>query len=205
VDDFAAYASDVATVMALARSREPGLPRFLLGHSAGGLVACIYALDHPTELAGLIIESAAFDFVVPGFLLQPVVWLSHLAPRLPFITLPQRFCTRDREARRRLREDPLIRNEWQPLGTMAAMVRARARVKRESPSITAPVLILHGTGDWLTRVKGSRRFHDAVGSRDKTLRLYEGHYHDLLNDLGKDEVMADIARWIGAHLPVGPT
>jgi acylglycerol lipase len=27
-----------------------------------------------------------------------------------------------------------------------------------------------------------------------------GHYHDLLNDLGKEKVMADINGWIDAHL-----
>jgi acylglycerol lipase len=30
--------------------------------------------------------------------------------------------------------------------------------------------------------------------------LYEGHYHDLLNDIGKEEVMADILPWINARL-----
>ena len=39
-----------------------------------------------------------------------------------------------------------------------------------------------------------------VGSKDKTLKLYEGHYHDLLNDVGKEGVMADITAWIGTHL-----
>jgi hypothetical protein len=38
-----------------------------------------------------------------------------------------------------------------------------------------------------------------AGSKDKTLKLYEGHYHDLLNDIGKEGVMADIKAWIGSH------
>ena len=46
-------------------------------------------------------------------------------------------------------------------------------------------------------------FHAHAGSADKTLKLYEGHYHDLLNDLGKEEVLADIVGWIEARLPVG--
>ncbi len=47
---------------------------------------------------------------------------------------------------------------------------------------------------------GSRLFYDTAGSADKTLRLYEGHAHDLLNDLGKDAVMAEIVDWIDARL-----
>ena len=69
VEKFADYVSDVATVVTLAKSREPGLPVFLLGHSAGGVVSCIYALDHQAELAGLICESFAFQVPAPDFAL----------------------------------------------------------------------------------------------------------------------------------------
>jgi len=39
------------------------------------------------------------------------------------------------------------------------------------------------------------------GAKDKTLKLYDGNLHDLLNDTGKETVMADITSWIGRHLP----
>ena len=66
--------------------------------------------------------------------------------------------------------------------------------------MTLPVLILHGTADQATRPSGSQHFYDRVGSRDKTLKLYDGHFHDLLNDLDKEIVMADIKNWIVGHL-----
>ena len=81
------------------------------------------------------------------------------------------------------------------------MVRADERLKKEFPLITLPVLILHGTLDKATKPSGSQLFYDTAGSTDKTLKLYEGHFHDLLNDIDKDVVMADIKAWIGAHLP----
>ena len=81
------------------------------------------------------------------------------------------------------------------------MVRADERLKKEFPLITLPVLIMHGTADKATRPSGSQFFYDTAGSKDKTLKLYEGHYHDLLNDVGKEEVMADIKAWIDKHLP----
>lgn len=49
--------------------------------------------------------------------------------------------------------------------------------------------------------RGSQRFYDMAGSTDKTLKLYEGHFHDLLNDTGKEEVMADIKNWLDKRLP----
>jgi alpha-beta hydrolase superfamily lysophospholipase len=99
-----------------------------------------------------------------------------------------------------MNNDPLIAHETQPTKTLAEMVRADERLKKEFPLITLPVLILHGTADQATKPSGSQRFFDTAGSTDKTLKLYEGHFHDLLNDLGKEMVMADIRNWIDAHL-----
>jgi alpha-beta hydrolase superfamily lysophospholipase len=73
-------------------------------------------------------------------------------------------------------------------------------VRKEFPLITLPVLILHGTADKATRPGGSQCFYDTVGSNDKSLKLYEGHVHDLLNDLGRDAVIADIRWWIEVRL-----
>ena len=84
---------------------------------------------------------------------------------------------------------------------MAAMVRADERLKKEFPQITLPVLILHGTVDQNTKPSGSQHFCDMAGSVDKTLKLYEGGFHDLLNDLDKRVVMQDIEDWIEARLP----
>jgi acylglycerol lipase len=97
--------------------------------------------------------------------------------------------------------DPLIADETQPTQTVAEMVRADERLKNEFGRIQLPVLILHGTEDKATKPSGSQLFHERAGSTDKTLKLYDGHYHDLLNDVGKELVMADIQAWLEAHLP----
>ena len=60
---------------------------------------------------------------------------------------------------------------------------------------------MHGTADKATRPDGSQQFFDEAGSTDKTLKLYEGHYHDLLNDTGREQVFDDIVEWIDARLP----
>jgi alpha-beta hydrolase superfamily lysophospholipase len=83
---------------------------------------------------------------------------------------------------------------------VAALVRADERLKREFARITLPVLILHGTADKATNPAGSSAFHQAAGSKDKTLKLYDGHVHDLLNDTGRERVLADIGGWIEHRL-----
>ena len=85
--------------------------------------------------------------------------------------------------------------------SVAVMVRADERLKQEFPLITLPVLILHGTLDKATKPSGSQHFYDMAGSTDKTLKLYAGHFHYLLNDLDKEIVMADIQHWLDERIP----
>jgi acylglycerol lipase len=96
--------------------------------------------------------------------------------------------------------NPLTKDETQPAATVAALVRADERLHGSFGQITLPVLILHGTEDKATVCRGSEYFHEHAGSADKTLKIYEGHYHDLLNDIGKEGVLADIAAWIEQRL-----
>ena len=203
VEDVAEYVADVAGAIRIAKSRDPGLPVFLLGHSAGGVVSCTYTLENQAELAGLICESFAFQVPAPGFALAAIKGLSHIAPRLGVLRLKNEDFTRDPAALAALNNDPLIAHEVQPAMTVAALVRADERLKEEFPLITLPVLILHGTLDKVTKPSGSQLFYDTAGSADKTLKLYEGHFHDLLNDLDKEVVMEDIKGWINARLPAG--
>jgi alpha-beta hydrolase superfamily lysophospholipase len=194
------YLTDVHALVSLAKSRESGRPLFLLGHSAGGVVSCVYTLEHQAELAGFICESFAFQVAAPDFALAVVKGLSHLAPHAHVLKLKNEEFSRDPAVVQAMNDDPLIAHEVQPTKTVAELVRADERLKREFPLITLPVLILHGTADKVTRPSGSQLFFDTAGSVDKTLTLYDGHVHDLLNDVDKERVMRDITAWVAARL-----
>jgi len=172
----------------------------MLGHSAGGVVACLYTLDHQAALTGLICESFAHELPAPDFALAVFKGLSHVAPHAHVLHLPNERFSRDPKAVEAMNNDPLIAHETQPTQTMAAMVRADERLKKEFALITLPVLILHGTLDKNTRPSGSQHFYDMAGSADKTLKLYEGGFHDLLNDIDKELVMRDIKDWINSRV-----
>ena len=201
IEKFSEYQNDVDTMIHLVLSRDPGLPVFLLVHSAGGVIATNYALDHQADLAGLICESFAFRVPAPDFVLAAVKGLSHLTPHANVLTLKNEDFSRDPQVVEQMNTDPLIANESQPSLTVAEMVRADERLERDFPLLKIPVFIMHGTLDKATRPEGSQLFYDTVGSSDKTLKLYEGHAHDLLNDYGREQVMADIVDWVGARLP----
>jgi len=195
------YVSDVDLAVKLAKTREPGLPVFMLGHSAGGVVACCYTLEHQSELAGLICESFAFRVPAPDFALDLLSWIGSWAPKLGVLKLKNQDFTRDAAGLASMNADPLIANETQPAGTLRALWQADKKLKVSFPKITLPVLILHGSEDKATVPAGSKFFHETAGSKDKTLKIYEGHFHDLLADTGKEGVMADIKAWIDKHMP----
>jgi acylglycerol lipase len=200
VKKFSDYTGDLATFMTMVKAREPGLKVFLLGHSAGGVVATSYALDHQEQLAGLICESFAYQVPAPDVALAILKGLSHVAPHAHVLKLKNEDFSRDPAVVAAKNADPLIANESQPSETVAEMVRTDERLKKEFSNITLPVLIIHGTADKATKPSGSKEFYDASRSKDKTLKLYEGHFHDLLNDVGKEDVLADIKAWIAARL-----
>ena len=200
VEKFSDYVDDLASFIKRVKAREPGLPVFLLGHSAGGVVSALYALDHQGELAGLISESFAFELPAPSFALAALKGLSYIAPHLRVLKLKNEDFSRDPKVVESMNRDPLIAGENQTARTVAELIRADERLRVEFPRIKLPLLILHGTKDKAAKPEGSRLFDDNAGSKDKTLKLYDGAYHDLLNDVGKELVMADVVGWIQARI-----
>jgi acylglycerol lipase len=195
------YVSDLSLAIEHARARNPAAPLYLLGHSAGGVTAVTYALDRQDRIDGLICESFAFRVFAPDFALKLLEGASHILPHAHVLRLKMEDFSRDPAWVAQLVADPLTHDEVQPVATVAAFARAGERFERQFYRITLPLLILHGTADKATRPDGSEEFHRQAGSADKTLKLYDGHYHDLLNDLGRERVFADIDGWITARLP----
>lgn len=201
VDSFDEYVADVASFVRLVKAAEPGLPVHLLGHSAGGVVSCLYAAQHQAELAGLVCESFAFKVPAPDFALSILKGLSHVVPHAHVLKLKNSDFSRDPRAVAAMDADPLIQGESQPSKTVTAMVRADELLEQSFPQFTLPLLILHGSADKATQPSGSQQFFDKAGSVDKTLKIYDGHFHDLLADVDKQLVMNDILTWLTTRLP----
>jgi acylglycerol lipase len=195
------YTDDVHTLVTTAKSENPGLPVFVLGHSAGGVISCHYMLGHQAEIAGFICESFAFELPVPDIVLSFLKGISYFTPHTHLFSLNNKDFSRDPAAVESMNDDMLIKGESQPGQTAKVLIDSSRQLKEDFPRITLPVLILHGTEDKATKPSGSQHFYDQTGSADKTLKLYEGHFHDLLNDIDKEIVMADIQNWIDERIP----
>ena len=202
VEKFSDWLEDVDKLSDIARSENAGVPVYMLGHSVGGVIASSYVFEHQTEIAGLICESFAFDVGLPELAQLALEGASYLIPHLPVYSLKNEIFSRDPKVVEQMNTDPRIANEKQPAETVSEVLKAAARLKENMPNFKIPVFIIHGTADKATRPEGSQYFYDNVGSEDKTLKLYEGGYHDLLNDIDKETVMRDILVWINERIPV---
>ena len=110
--------ADVDYVVDLAKKVYSNLPVFLLGHSAGGVLACLYSLEHQEKLSGLICESFAFKVPAPDFALAILKGVSHIAPHFHTVKLKNEDFSRNPEAVAFMNNDPLIAGESQPSKSM---------------------------------------------------------------------------------------
>lgn len=187
-----------------AAARE-GVPLFLMGHSMGGTVAALFAIErlaafdrevHP--VAGLVLSSPA---LAPGkdvarWMLAASRIVSRLWPRYQAMKIEPALLSRDRGVVEANRADPLVHHAGIPARTGAEILAAMARIEQGRSSLRLPVYVYHGTADQLTEPEGSRAFAARVGSIDRTLTLYENAYHETMNDVDRDSVIEALKQWI---------
>jgi acylglycerol lipase len=193
--------SDLDQLVVLATSEHPGVPVFLLGHSMGGTISVRYAIGHQDRLAGLILSAplAALEAASPATRLVAKV-LSAVAPGLGLFAVDPTLVSRDPDVVKAYETDPLVHHGRLPARTIAEMAGAIDSFPNEAGAITVPTLIMYGSGDLLVPPAGSMMLNDRIGATDKTLKTYDGLYHEILNEPERDTVMDAMCSWLRARV-----
>jgi alpha-beta hydrolase superfamily lysophospholipase len=200
VDDVDDYVADVRAALAEVRRRDPGVPVFLLGHSQGGLIALELALDDPAAIDGLVVTSP-FLAVHPASRPSPFVRalarvLFRLAPRLPLPTsIDVRLLSRDPGVGEAYARDPLV-SHAASAGWLRAIGNAQRDVRARAPRLRVQTLLMAASGDRLVDPEATRQFARAAPPAVVEFVWWDGFYHEILNDLGREEVLARIVRWL---------
>ena len=196
---FTDYFQDLEGVCRLLRAWEPDPDPFFLGHSYGGLVVSSFLASGPkVQAKGMVLSSPNF-----GIAIRVPFWrhaLALLGSRLlPDLTQPNRVdaltLTHDPEITRAHAVDPLIHDRIST--SLYRELVARIRSSRQAAVRTpVPALILPAGGGRVVSRKATQAFYEALGSRDKQFKAYEGLYHEILNETSRKAIFEEIASWL---------
>jgi alpha-beta hydrolase superfamily lysophospholipase len=196
------YLKDIDALFGKAKSYLEGLPAFLFGHSMGGGFVAAYALKYKPEAAGVILSSPAIK--EPEGTSPILIGLSGLIskyfPKLKVLKLDIPGISRIPEEVEKYLSDSLVYQENIPARTGAELYKQMKYVQENAGQFDLPLLIIHGDADRLTNPQGSELLFSLANSEDKTLKVFQGGYHELINDLDKEEAMDLITDWINQRI-----
>jgi acylglycerol lipase len=202
VRSFDQFLDDLELSLGRAREWMPGRQLFLLGHSMGGTTLTLLMLTRQPEVAGLILTGAV---LTPGKDVSPATLmlaklLGRLVPTVPLQRVNSAAVSRDPAVVAAYDADPLNWHGGTQAGMAGAFLDAIERSVARLEALNVPLLILHGGADALSDAAGSRALHARARSTDKTLRVYDGLYHEILNEPEQNQVLADITAWLDARV-----
>jgi alpha-beta hydrolase superfamily lysophospholipase len=181
---------------------QPGKPIFIMGHSMGGLISCYYLLDHQAEFKGAILSAPAVKVSVniSSTTITMGKMLSVIAPKAGVLALDPTGISRDPEVVKAYVEDPLVFHGKTPARLAAEMLKAMQRVTEEVEKITLPIIVVQGSEDKLVDPDGAQMLYDKAGSKDKTLKIYQGAYHEVHNEPERETMFKDVETWLTSRL-----
>jgi alpha-beta hydrolase superfamily lysophospholipase len=196
--DYEDYLKDIDALFGKVKDYVPNVPKFIFGHSMGGGLVAAYTLKYKPQADGIILSAAALkpaDNISKALIAISSI-VSKIAPKLKVLKLDSSMISHDPLEVKKYNEDPLVYSEAIPARTGYELLRMIREIELKSTEFQYPVLMMHGTGDQLTNPKGTEEFFRNIASKDKTFHRYPDLYHELINEIEKEEIMGDILKWI---------
>jgi acylglycerol lipase len=200
VKHFNDFVEDQKIFFDLIKEKEPNLPHFLLGHSMGSAIAELFVAKYPEGISGLVLSGVAtHNKSLSGIMKALAKFFGFIAPKMRMTVDLAPGLSRDVEVQKAYREDPLVfKNPTMRLG--AEFARGIANAKKNLNQIKIPVLVQSGSKD--PEMLGAEEFNELLTTPDKTVKIYEGLYHEVYNELEEDRkrVLKDLGDWLDKHM-----
>ena len=185
VDFFSNYIQDMKQyVDSVVKAENKQNPLLLLGHSMGGLIALQYALAYPGDIDYLILSAAALipATEVPAHKIYLGKFLSRFFPRLTLNNeLDPRNISTDPEVVKAYMDDSLVHDRVSTRWFTEYLNSSEDCLNR-LPEIELPTLVIHGTGDKMVSIEGSKQIYEKISSRDKEIEFFPGLFHETMNE-----------------------
>jgi len=202
VKKFEYYVKDQKTFFDLIKENKPNLPIFLLGHSMGAIIAQMYAVTYPEDLKGLVLSGAGTQLGGTGsstFLRGVTKLLSKIIPKRKIDPKLSKEISRDPNVVTAYEDDPLVFSKI-TFKLATELMAASMQAKKLISQIRIPTLVQSGSSDKL--VLGANELDELMSMPDKTIKIYEGLYHEVYNELIEDRrrVLKDLGDWLDDHI-----
>jgi len=197
--NFEAVLDSVTKTIEKAKEVFPKKPIFLYGHSMGGNAVVNYGIRKKHHLKGIIATSPFLKlaFKPPAIKLFVGKLLQNIVPSLTMGNeLEVEAISRDKEEVKKYMNDELIHAKISPNYSIKFIETGEWAIENAS-KLQTEIFLLHGTADSIIDYKGTQEF--AKNSKNATLKLYENGYHELHNDLCKEEMLQDVVDWLNSQ------
>ena len=194
------YLKDVEAALVLVGARHPGVPCFLVGHSMGGLITIRFVLANPDAVAGAVVSSpllAPHPSAAPSAVARTAAGLlSKFAPGLLIPSgLDSNALSRDRAIVDAYVADPLVSSKVSARWFTATMAAA-AEVRAQAPALRTPMLLMQSGADRLVDPEATRRWAEAAPPQVLRFIWWEGFYHEMFNEPGREGVLGSVEAWL---------
>ena len=193
---------DLARFLKLVSIHEEEKPITLFGHSFGGLIALKYLINLHRKAGfkpdGAVLSNPLIELAleVPAWKVKLAKLMAGIFPKLSFTgTITGEKLTHDPLAAKAYDTDPLVHQKV-TAGLYVEMNKPMQKVKDNVEFIDVPILMLLGSSDPVVSPKGGENLFSNLKISDKDLKIYEGYYHELINEIDRERVFQDIERWV---------
>jgi len=202
VERFSNFVEDLRLFVDFIRNRYQNIKIFMIAHSIGGTVATSYAVSHQQEINGLILSAVTLELgsSVPGLLVSVAPVLSFIIPRVGLYTIDASTLSSEQSVVSAYCNDPLVYRGKISTRLGVEIIKTIKALHTKMSSIRLPLIILYGTADRLSEPEGSRTLFKLAGSSDKQIKAYDGFFHEIFNESGREIVFKDIDAWLSSHL-----
>ena len=195
------FMQDIDVLLGQARTRYPGLPLFLYGHSLGGIQVLHYGLTRKPNVKGVLATSSGLHTAIENQSMKVMMAkvLGSLMPTVAIASgLDPKTISRDEKVVQAYMKDPLVHDKIS-LGFGKVMIGVTAWTLAHAGEFSLPLLLMHGKADALAFPSSSTEF--AAPLKEKcTLVLWDDAFHELHNEPEKDEVFKTMTLWMDARL-----
>ncbi|XQJ29329.1 monoglyceride lipase, putative [Leishmania guyanensis] len=201
VEHFTDFVDDVCAFVKFIQARYAALsnqPTFLLGHSMGGLISTLVAQRDAIHFRGVVLSGPALGLPkpIPRFLRSLTHFLSKWLPKLPVYKLNANLVSYNPPVVQLVKQDPFYSNVTLRARFIDEMLEAQDRAAEATSKSSFPFLIVHGEEDELCSLDKSKWFFKNAPSTDKHLVSYPRAAHEVLTELCRSDVMADVMKFI---------